>query len=479
MTARPATRGRLVLAVCFAALLTWRCGGWASSVVVTSRQAIHQGPTVEQRAALRGIRRGIDDGEHADMRRLFPEGGLFSLSFTGFAVAAMSRDTPELESDARPVLLDLLALSELEAAHGPFPAWGEGDWHGVIFEGHRNLLRAAYVAVGGDDPAVVDEYHRSSSDLAARFLAAPGGNLESYPGQVWPVDNVAALESLRLHDVQFGTTTGRAAIARWSREMRARVDATTGLLVSEIDVAGGVVRDGPRGCALSWMLAFLPMLDADLARDQWRTYRGGWSIDVAGMRGFREWPPGERGHVDADTGPIVGGIGAAASAFGVAAASANGDRDMFPRMVLPLEIATAPSFDWRGEKRLYGGHVLLADVLALWGRTWRPLDTPRRPLAASRPPLVPLAVAVALLLAPVAIGWVIVHRAWRARAHRGSRWVAGAHVLIALAALALDTTLLVPFIASACIDIAEARLTRRVVRRSVEMPFHDSESAAG
>ena len=159
------------------------------------------------------------------------------MSFTGFAIAATSLDDPERAAEARPLVLELLARSELEAARGPFAAWGEDDWRGVIYEGHRNLLRAAYVALGGDNPAVLEDYHRASADLARRFLAAPSGSLESYPSRVWPVDNVVALESLRLHDVQFGTTVGGEVIGRWSRMMRALIDDETGSFVSEVDVS--------------------------------------------------------------------------------------------------------------------------------------------------------------------------------------------------------------------------------------------------
>jgi len=457
---RSVTRGRAAFALCVAALLTWRCGGWAADVVVTPRQAIGEAPTLEQRAMLRGIRRRIDEGEHAEMRRWFPEGGLFSLSFTAFTFAATSGDDEELQAEARSAILELLARSELEAAQDPFASWGDTPWRGVIYEGHRNLMRAAYVATGGDSPTILDDYHRATADLARRFLAAPSGNLESYPDRIWPVDNVVALESLRLHDAQFGTTIGAEAIARWSRLTRQCIDPETGLLVSEIDVWGAHVRDGPRGCALSWMMAFLPALDGELARSQWALYRDRWSVNVLGMRGLREWPPGQRGHVDADTGPIVLGIGGAASAFGVAAAHANGDGDTFARMVLPLEIMTAPSFNWRGEKQLLGGRVLLADVLSVWARTWVPLDAPREVRGAATPPLAPTLLAVALLLAPVGVAWRIAFRTVRGRGDRGARWVACAHVVIALAAMALDATLLIPIAASAALDALEARLTR-------------------
>jgi hypothetical protein len=446
------TIGRTAFALCLAALVSWRCGAWAASVAVVPLQQPGDA-TLEQRALLRGILRRIDDGEHVAMRRYFPEGGLFSLSFTGFALAAHAHasDSEVLRADARARILDLLARSDDEANVDPFASWGKDPWRGVIFEGHRNLLRAAYVQLGGKDARVIAEYQRETADLARRFLAARSGNLESFPHQVWPVDNVVALESLRLHDAHFGKSDATRAIEHWRHAMRARIDKKTGMFVSEIDVAGSKVRDGPRGCALSWMFAFLPALDADLSRSMWRTYRGEWSVWIDGMVGFREWPPGVNGHVDADTGPIVLGIGGAASAFGVAAAHANGDPNYFQRMLLPLEILTAPSFTWRGEKELFGGHMLLADVLSVWGKTWQPLDAePMRIEGEDRmhPSLLSARMlALTFLGAPIALAvrWAI--STWRRRRPAyGSRNVVFAHVAVLLVALALDLSLVVALV---------------------------------
>lgn len=453
MSAR-VTQGRVAFALSFVVLLAWRCGGWAVDVVVTPRQAIGE-VTWEQRAMLRGVvRRIVDDHEHESMRRYFPEGGLFSLSFTGFALAAAAR-TDQERAHARETILTLLRLTDEERDVDPFASWGRnhGPWRGVIYAGHRNLLRAAYVELGGDDARVLAAYASESADLVRRFRAAPSANLESFPHQVWPVDNVVALESLRWHDEHTGSSAGREVIARWTSSMKARIDRKTGLFVSEIDVAGTKVRDGPRGCALSWMFAFLPALDPELAATLWKEYATTWGIDVIGMRGLREWPPGVRGHVDADTGPIVAGIGAAASAFGVAAARANGDADLFARMVLPLEIMTAPSFTWRGEKELFGGHVLLADVLSVWSRTGRAVDG--ESVAAVAPPLAPTLVAVALLLAPLALAARTAARSWRRRSRAGARWVVYTHVVIAVLTIALDVTLVLPFIVSMAIDSRE------------------------
>lgn len=91
-----------------------------------------------------------------------PEGGLFSLSFTGFALAAhaVRYGNEEARARARGELPFLLAQTSHERDVDPFASWGDDEGRGVTWEGHRNLLRAAYVAVGGADAQIVGDFHR-------------------------------------------------------------------------------------------------------------------------------------------------------------------------------------------------------------------------------------------------------------------------------------------------------------------------------
>src|SRR5688572_10743817 len=164
---------RLVFAALVFALTSFRCVPWAIDIVTDS--------SVEHHALVRGALTRLHNGDHAAMRRTFPEGGLFSLSFTGFAltsVALTSFDLEERRAAAREIAW-LLEQTEHERAYDPFASWGTSPRRGVIFEGHQNLLRAAYVMLGGDDARIITDYHTESARLARDFAAAPSANLES------------------------------------------------------------------------------------------------------------------------------------------------------------------------------------------------------------------------------------------------------------------------------------------------------------
>jgi hypothetical protein len=80
----------------------------------------------------------------------------------------------------------------------------------------------------------------------------------------------------------------------------------------------------PRGCGLSFGIRYTSEFDRPLAQRWWARYKERYLVDRM-LVGFREWPPGRDLPADADSGPIVTGVGAAATAFGLAAAREVGD----------------------------------------------------------------------------------------------------------------------------------------------------------
>ncbi len=173
---------------------------------------------------------------------------------------------------------------------------------------------------------------RSQVESLARELdESPYGLLDDYPGQCYPVDILSAIAAIRRADVVLGTdhTEFAARAIRGFRETR--LDENTGLPAYMVDSRTGRAKDSARGVGLSFMLIWAPELWPDVARDWYAKYdrqfwqRGRW------LAGFREYPRdidvGWLTFNDVDAGPVVGGYGAAACAFGVGAARAMGRFD--------------------------------------------------------------------------------------------------------------------------------------------------------
>ncbi|HEU4536929.1 MAG TPA: hypothetical protein VFS00_22560, partial [Polyangiaceae bacterium] len=130
--------------------------------------------------------------------------------------------------------------------------------------------------------------------------------------------------------------------------------------------------DVPRGCALSWTVAMRGLYDGAAARGLYERYRQAFWSGAGPLGGFREWPPGVERAADVDSGPIVLGVGAAATAIGIGAARLVGSHDDARAL-----LATADAASGARARGGAGGRPLERAIL-LWAQTTRPwLAAPR------------------------------------------------------------------------------------------------------
>ncbi len=198
-----------------------------------------------------------------------------------------------------------------------------------LYLSHLNLILGARDALGADpDPAF---HERLTRRLAEESERSPTRHLASYASQPfrWPADQAATLASLARYDRAHGTQLHRAPLREWKAFLGPR--AREGLPWSEVTGRAKGAKL-PRGCAQSWMTRYLAEVDPRLAADWWKRYRAGYLVQVGPVVGFREWPRGTDLAADDDSGPILMGIGASASAFAISAARAQGDEALASRL---------------------------------------------------------------------------------------------------------------------------------------------------
>ncbi len=189
---------------------------------------------------------------------------------------------------------------------------------------HLNLIYGAADQLG--ECADAREHARISAELVRRSLADPLKHASSYEGMRlrWPADQTVTLASLARYDAAHGTALLQQPLDAWRAVMEKHLDAKTGLPVSEV-TGMGPGATYPRGCAQSYITRYLRESDPELAAKWWAAYREHFLVRIGAVVGFREWPRGVERKGDVDSGPIILGIGTAASALGIAAAKAQGD----------------------------------------------------------------------------------------------------------------------------------------------------------
>lgn len=330
---------------------------------------------------LRSVERRMNEGGALWQGQFQPEGKLFSYGFYCMAlinVASVHRDDQRLISETLKKLELLLPKLEACEQEYPFTVCTElRPTGGVIAAGVCNLVRAGYILIGGNDAKIISSFHKRSSEISEAYSKSALPFLESFPGLRWPVDNCCAIESLRYHDLLFSTDYARLPAERWQDWLLANQNIYdgVGMMIAQVGEKGEIL-DVPRGCALSWTLAFTPGFAPKLDQLQYQNFRTHWFIPVLGTVGIREWNRGQEKYSKISEGPVIYDIGAAASGLGIAATHVHRDQDHFIGLIRGLESIGFPTWNLQGEKSYFGQLFLLGDILAVWGKTCTVWDEP-------------------------------------------------------------------------------------------------------
>jgi hypothetical protein len=200
--------------------------------------------------------------------------------------------------------------------------------------------------------------------LARRFAASRTGFVETYPNEVYPVDNTAALGALALH----AKATHRpppAGLARGLEAVRTHgIQLESGLLAQAVDASSGAPRDPGRGSGTALAAYFLAYADHAMSASLYRAVHRELFRTVIGFGVVLEHPSTcEKcpGRVDIDSGPVVAGFGVSATGFAIGASRANDDRDAFASLYATAHLFGAP-FD-EGTTRTFATGGPLGDAI--------------------------------------------------------------------------------------------------------------------
>lgn len=338
--------------------------------------AVHTAPAIGSAAErenlldqLRYAQHRIHNGLGDEMQRLFPEGNdfthaLYGLAWCGYARSGDAKD-PERKRAMREALWALAQMDRPDV-QARFSA-NASPRYGAFHAGWRNMLLGRIVEAQGTEhnPLLLGQFIRNSADIARAFADSQSPYLESYPGKAWPADAVVAMASLCLHDRLIGPKH-RELIARWVVQVRSRLDERV-LIPHEWDVDHDRVAQGARGSSQALMNAFLPGIDTVLATHQYMWYRKWFLVQPMGMPVLREHPHGIRTGGDIDSGPLIFGVGGAATLVNAAAARAN---DEAIQAHVADGVTEGLAFASEGnERRYFFGAMPIADLFIAWGRS--------------------------------------------------------------------------------------------------------------
>jgi hypothetical protein len=223
------------------------------------------------------------------------------------------------------------------------PQSGGGDDRGhVAYLGYAALALSLHRTLRPEsrfaarEQAIIDALER-------RIEASRTGFVETYPGEVYPVDNTAALAALAMHS-HFVSHRESKALARGLEAIRTKaIEPATGLLIQAVTVEDAKPRDSARASGTALAAYFLSFADATTSRGLFRALEHRQYRTVLGFGGVMEFPTGtKRRAADVDSGPVVLGFGVSASGFAIGASRAHGDREMFTALFATAHLFGAP-----------------------------------------------------------------------------------------------------------------------------------------
>jgi hypothetical protein len=166
--------------------------------------------------------------------------------------------------------------------------------------------------------------------LARELDESPYGLLDDYPGECYPIDVLPAIAAIQRADAVLGTDHSES-VARAVRGFEgSRLDSRTGLPAYVADSKTGRGLGPARGVGVSYMLIWAPELWPETAKTWYGAYDNYFwheSPFFSGVREFSRDGSFPEWLFDIDAGPVAGGYGTAATAFGIGAARTNGRMD--------------------------------------------------------------------------------------------------------------------------------------------------------
>jgi len=264
-------------------------------------------------------------------------GSVFYLWATGAMQEAYEQDAALSRSAPKDYARDAIAAAAALVADPNHAGWVKQHWGDDYLKRENLFYRMLLISALTSHQKLLGDTRyepllRSQVEsLAAELDASPHGLLDDYPGQCYPVDIVPAIAAIRRADAVLGTDHSEFAARAIRGFEGACLDSYTGLPAYFVSSTTGKALDSARGVGMSFMLVWAPELWPETARQWYQTYRDQFWQEGRWFAGFREYPRGIEVDWftmnDVDAGPVIGGYGMAASAFGVGAVRALGDVD--------------------------------------------------------------------------------------------------------------------------------------------------------
>ncbi len=267
----------------------------------------------------------------------------------GFGFGQLAEEHPEKEQECLRLMTDCIQqiltprvkAFDKDSWNGMDPIDTlDTDEHHAAYLGYLNLL-LSYHRFLEPESGFAALNDRITGALVMRLEKSSILLLETYPGEIYPMDNCAVIASIGLYD----RATGRdhkELLKSWSARCREKYrDPKSGLLYQSV-TSTGEVSDDPRGSGTTLGLYFLSFSDPDFSKELYDSAKTALFTSAFGFGMMKEYPEGVEGSGDIDSGPILMGVGLASTGFMMAGSRIHGDAYSYSKIYATVDLFGAP-----------------------------------------------------------------------------------------------------------------------------------------
>lgn len=308
----------------------------------------------------------IKNGADVEMQNLFPEGSVFLNVLYGLTYADLAVNQ-NVEFKKKAIIQIDSTLKRLLSENNksifdrdlPVP-------YGVFYTGWSNLLLAKKLSLQpiSERKAIdVQLYKDNCRAIIKAMNESQYPFLESYSGNVWPADNIVAMASVAEYQ-NIVDTCYNYEIKTWIENVKLHLSLATGLIPHSVQFNNKEI-EGARGCSQSLMLQFLFDIDSTFAKQQFDLYKIHFLTSRFTLPAICEYPKGVDKEGDVDSGPVIWGIGGAASIVAIRTFCKFGDYKTAIAIRNSVELFGVSQTNDHSKKYIFG--VLpMADVFIAW-----------------------------------------------------------------------------------------------------------------
>ena len=342
---------------------------YSSSDFVYTQQGTYNEDVYHQ---LQFLKSELHNGAGHKMQKIFPEGFIFINCLYGLSWVNLIEDLNHSSEIYEEGIQEISwTINEVHSPKGQaiFTKYLPLEY-GAFYKGWSNFLLGKKLAIQLEEErnnAEVDLFFNNCMQISNALKNSESPYLESYRGATWPADGIIAVSSLALHDKIFGSNF-KKDLTIWLEKVKKNLDDETGLIPHSIYQKTGKTKEGARGCSQSLILNFLIEINPEFARQQFEIFKEKFPDKRFALPGIREYPKGTVGFGDIDSGPVILGIGGAASIVGQRTMGLYGDWTQYIGLKNCIE-AFGLGYTWNSKKRYILGILPMADAFIAWSNS--------------------------------------------------------------------------------------------------------------